>query len=50
MKFIVEFSKVGSALVPTYASPSMDKFWNRTSTIGTTIPTLFQEMKNLYYQ
>lgn len=36
-----EFSRVGRALVPTYASASTDKFSNRTSIFGISIPTLF---------
>ena len=40
IEFKVEFSRVGSALVPTYASPSIDKFSNRTSIFGMSIPTL----------
>lgn len=42
MVFKVEFSSVGNALVPTYASPSTLKFSNLTSIFGISIPTLFQ--------
>ena len=37
---MVELRRVGSALVPTYASPSIDRFWNLTSIFGISIPTL----------
>ena len=39
--FKVVLSRVGSALLPTYESPSIDKFWNLTSIFGISIPTLF---------
>lgn len=39
---MVEFSKVGSALLPTNASPSTDNCSNRISIFGTSIPTLFR--------
>lgn len=45
IEFKVEFSRVGSALVPTYASPSIDKFSNRTSIFGISIPTLKKTIK-----
>jgi hypothetical protein len=41
--FKVELSRVGSALVPRYASPSIDRFSNLTSMLGTSIPTLFSQ-------
>lgn len=40
IEFKVAFSRVGSALVPTYASPSIDKCSNRTSIFGMSVPTL----------
>jgi hypothetical protein len=40
IEFKVEFSRLGSALVPTYASPSIDKCSNRTTILGMSIPTL----------
>ena len=40
IEFKDEFSRVGSALVPTHASPSIDICSNRTSIFGMSIPTL----------
>lgn len=40
--FMVALSRVGSALLPTYASASTDKCSNLTSILGISIPTLFQ--------
>ena len=45
IEFKVEFRRVGSALVPTYASPSIDIFSNRTSIFGISIPTLKERIK-----
>lgn len=41
IELMVEFSRVGSALLPTNASPSIDKCSNRSSIFGISIPTLF---------
>lgn len=41
--FIVAFRRVGSALLPTYASVWTDKCSNRTSILGNSIPTLFHD-------
>ena len=47
--FKVVLSRVGSALLPTYESPSIDKFWNLTSIFGISIPTLFPWKNNCQY-